>query len=191
MTCDAAARAPRRAVAEGVAIDPTEDKMIPERESHLIFRSPMLAAFLLPLVMPARAPDICIGGEVDTYMRRWYLVPRNKEDGNVYLHQVLRPDDDRALHDHPWPSLSIMLSGGMTEITETGSREIVPGDVIFRGEHCRHRLEAPKEDTWTLFITGPVVRDWGFWCPKGFVPWRDFTAGENGELVGAGCGETE
>jgi hypothetical protein len=49
-------------------------------------------------------------------------------------------------------------------------------------------------EAWTLFLVGPRVREWGFWCPgdgggERFVHWRDFTAGENGERVGKGCGE--
>ena len=31
--------------------------------------------------------------------------------------------------------------------------------------------------------------EWGFHCPKGWVHWRDFTAGKDGEIVGKGCGE--
>ena len=41
----------------------------------------------------------------------------------------------------------------------------------------------------TLFITGPKIRDWGFWCDKGtrFVPWEKFTKnGVPGER-GSGC----
>ncbi len=34
-----------------------------------------------------------------------------------------------------------------------------------------------------------VPRNRGFHCPNGWVPWQEFTAGENGELVGKGCGE--
>jgi hypothetical protein len=47
----------------------------------------------------------------------------------------------------------------------------------------------PGERAVSLFMTGPKVREWGFACPKGWVHWRDFTGGENGELVGRGCGE--
>jgi hypothetical protein len=39
----------------------------------------------------------------------------------------------------------------------------------------------------SLFITGPVVRDWGFHCPKGWVPWQRFTDSRDKGLVGKGC----
>lgn len=43
----------------------------------------------------------------------------------------------------------------------------------------------------SLFIAGPKVREWGFHCPNGWVHWREFTAGDRGELVGRGCGEID
>lgn len=41
---------------------------------------------------------------------------------------------------------------------------------------------------WTLFLFGPVTREWGFHCPEqGWIPWREFTRpGAPGE-VGRGC----
>lgn len=46
-----------------------------------------------------RLPDFVIGDDPDRpYLRRWWIVPRN-EYCNVYLHEILRSDDDRAGHD--------------------------------------------------------------------------------------------
>lgn len=43
---------------------------------------------------------------------------------------------------------------------------------------------------WTIFITARYKREWGFHCPKGWVPWRQFTdATTGGNQIGAGCGE--
>ena len=58
-------------------------------------------------VMARREPDFIIG---DNYLRRWWLIPRNRWL-NVYLHEFRASDDDRALHDHPWASCSIILRG--------------------------------------------------------------------------------
>jgi hypothetical protein len=49
-------------------------------------------------LMDERKPDFVIG---DHYLHRWWVVPRN-EKSNVYLHEILHSDDDRAMHDHPW-----------------------------------------------------------------------------------------
>src|SRR3546814_8204117 len=47
------------------------------------------------LPISLRKPDITIGGEDNPYLRRWYIIPRNRWF-NVYLHEFLRDDDDRA-----------------------------------------------------------------------------------------------
>lgn len=134
-----------------------------------------------------RHPDFVIGDPA--YLRRWWIVPRN-EFQNVYLHEILRDDDDRALHDHPWENVSFVLAGGYREITPEGTFVRGPGDLIRRKAEDSHRLELiDGAPCISLFFTGAKVRDWGFHCPNGWVHWQDFTAGEQGELVGRGCGE--
>jgi quercetin dioxygenase-like cupin family protein len=137
---------------------------------------------------PDREPDFVIGGAERPYMLRWYVLPRN-ETFNVYYRRIVRDDDDRALHDHPWPSFSIMTLGQLREVTADGARIIRAGDCVYRGPEFAHRLAlidgAPAE---TLFVTGPKVRDWGFHCPKGWVHWSDFVAGDDHGNVGRGCG---
>lgn len=134
-------------------------------------------------------PHFVIGESARPYMLRWYIIPRNPLC-NVYLHKFCRDDDDRALHDHPWPSMSLCLKGRIVEETRTGRRLIGIGSVVFRRATFAHRVELPGgRPAWTLFITGPSVREWGFWCPQGWVHWQDFTApGKPGE-TGRGCGE--
>lgn len=138
-----------------------------------------------------RDPDFVIGGKVDPYLNRWWIIPRNSIF-NIYLHQFIRSDEDRALHDHPWPSLSLMLRGRMAKLSDRGWRDIQAGQWRIRSPWFAHSLQLPQEMSglaWTLFITGPRLRSWGFHCPKGWVHWRDFTAGVNGEIVGRGCGD--
>lgn len=145
-------------------------------------------------VAEQRAPDAIIGGEANPYLRRWHLTPRGAGPA-VYLHHFLRSDDDRALHDHPWPSVGLILSGAYIE--HLGPDESVlrtPGDLVARSPEAAHRVEllrdepdAPEKPVWTLFIVGDRLREWGFHCPQGWVHWRDFTAGEHGETVGKGC----
>jgi hypothetical protein len=153
-------------------------------------------------------PHFVVGGKDNPYLLRYYLIPRNPIC-NCYLHCFLRDDDDRALHDHPWRSLSILLKGSYTEITftgytdpNTGERELerrkyYSGSIIPRFAGYAHRVEldsypntSKRIPTWTLFITGPVVREWGFHCPSGWKHWKDFTnfknTGTSGE-TGKGC----
>lgn len=151
--------------------------------------------------MLATDPDFLIGDPENPYIRRWHIW-RVRWLSSLYLHQILRSDDDRALHDHPWATLSIILDGGYIEVTprrhaspgtpDTVTRWHAPGSLIARGPRAAHRLVLPRVPatfTITLFLTGPVVRKWGFWCPRGWVPWQEFTDPENPGLVGPGCGD--
>lgn len=143
-----------------------------------------------------RYPDFIIGSEEDPYMQRWWVIPRNKIF-NIYLHKIEADDDDRALHCHPWFNVSIPLKGEILEHRKGKSlRYMKRFRLYFRSAKAAHRLEigrkmnTPKNGkyAWTLFITGPKIREWGFWCPKGWVHWKDFT-GENKGFIGRGCGE--
>lgn len=148
-------------------------------------------------------PHFNIGHVGSIYMRRWYVIPRNRLF-NIYLHEILRSDDDRALHDHPWVNLSIVLRGGYREIMPWFAPTFLkpvppqeskwrgPGSVVLRMPSQAHRLEvADGTPCWSLFITGPNVRSWGFWCPKGWTHWQNFVDMTNTGAIGPGCGSDE
>jgi hypothetical protein len=60
--------------------------------------------------------DLYIGGVKNPYLLRWHLLPKDKYPINLYLHRMVRDDDARALHDHPWWFMSIILAGGYVEV---------------------------------------------------------------------------
>lgn len=152
-----------------------------------------------------RKPDFMIGTPESPYMRRWWVIPRNRWF-NIYLHNVLRDDDDRALHDHPWWNLSIVLRGGYWEVKPL-YQPLYPdfaldmfhdpnlvrlwrgrGSMVLRRPTDAHRLCLDDgRPSWSLFITGPNRRTWGFWCPKGWKNWRDFCAPGDSSQIGRGC----
>lgn len=136
-------------------------------------------------------PDVIIGKADDHYLHRWFVIPRNPLF-NIYLHHFLRSDDDRALHDHPWWNLSILLDGEYTEHTIPAGgvnvRKVYKaGDIKFRGASSAHRVELHAGSCWTLFITGPRFRQWGFHCPAGWRHWKEFTDPKNPGDIGRGC----
>src|SRR3546814_3928160 len=106
---------------------------------------------------------------------------------NAYLHHSTRSDDDRALHDHPWFNVSIILRGRYLEFvprdqSRCGAWDYNPnhivtlerraGDVAIRlRPRFRHRLVVPDGEAgaWTLFVTGPVLHRWGFYCRLGSI----------------------
>ncbi|AEK09993.1 cysteine dioxygenase [Mycobacterium phage Rey] len=135
-----------------------------------------------------REPDLVLtrdDGQV--YLNRWHVIPRNRFL-NVYLHQFLGSDDDRALHDHPWWFASLILKGGYWEHRKTGwATWRAPGSFAIRRPKTAHRVELDvdtvysfEHDTWlekpawTLIFTGPKIRSWGFHCPQGWTHWRVF-----------------
>ena len=120
------------------------------------------------------SPDRVIGGD---YLQRWYLLPRNHWC-NVYLHKFGRSDDDRALHDHPWYSVSLLLKGELLEHSFNRKRHIPWLWPVCRSAKFAHRLELVKGPVWTLFITGPRIRKWGFYAPHGWCYWRHFLAAD-------------
>ena len=153
-----------------------------------------------------REPDFIIGGKEDPYLRRHWLFPRNLFF-NVYVHEFLRSDDDRAHHDHPWLfNASWLIDGAYIEhvITAGGAlcRSIRPaGSFKFRWGKAPHRLELlqftnlrgqaePPLPCWTVFITGPRVREWGFYCmERGWIHWKAFTSPADKGRIGKGCDE--
>jgi len=137
----------------------------------------------------SRGPDYVIGiDRTPPYLKRWWVIPRNKLF-NIYLHEIQQDDDDRALHDHPWVNMSYVISGGYHEVTKQGTWIVPPGTFRFRRPTTAHRLVlAYGKRTVTLFITGPVIREWGFLCPQGWRHWKDFVAvREGGNDIGRGC----
>lgn len=139
----------------------------------------------------ARQPDFVIGGNDRPYLKRHFLIPRNPVF-NIYVHQFLRSDDDRALHDHPWLfNCSWLLEGDYIEHTPWWVFKRRAGDWKFRWGGAPHRVELMGGDQptpcWTVFITGPRVREWGFHCPKGWIHWRQFTDSRDSGQVGRGC----
>lgn len=153
--------------------------------------------------MERRPPDHVIG---EGYMQRWYVTPWRRwiyldrsygrlaalkgtigrKLPHVYLHYYTGSDDARALHDHPWPSLSWMLRGSMLEhFTTDNWRQgpqvpgrdyyfVMAGDWRYRRAELAHCLELVSADAITLFITGRKKRTWGFFCPQGWRHYRQY-----------------
>jgi hypothetical protein len=161
----------------------------------------------------SRRPDQVIGGWSNPYMLRWWLTPwryiasieaadrtrfQRFVDAlrlpNAYVHEFWRSDDDRALHDHPWANVSIVLDGSYIEHTiDAGGihqRKLRrAGDIVFRFAKRAHRIELVNGTAISLFITGFKTRSWGFHCPEqGWIPWRRFTNPlDGGSTIGPGC----
>ncbi len=125
--------------------------------------------------------------EGSPYLIRWTLI--STPWFRIFLHKILRSDDDRDLHDHPWPFATLLLWGRYTEHVPvhtppewkerrfkpckmiTKSRMFGPGSLIFhKAEDC-HRLDLELSAITT--DRGPPID--GYWQ---FKPvWTLFIAG--------------
>ncbi len=134
----------------------------------------------------SRPPDFVVGNR---QLERWWLIPRNGIF-NLYLHRFNSSDEDRALHDHPWVSLGWILGPeGYNEVTKERIVWRPAGSIVPRLPTTAHCIVLPSTvPVHTLFLTGPVVRQWGFHCPRGWVHWKQFvTEYPGGNSAGRGC----
>ena len=145
---------------------------------------PVVAEWLIKRAQ--RTPYIHIyGKDGDMYMGRWWLFnpyPHPEEQRknwfpiSIRIHHIMRKDEDRELHDHPWNARTIILKGGYTEIREDGKRYFrFSGSTakLKYGEY--HRITyVPPGGTWTLFITGKYRGTWGFLVDGVKVQWRQY-----------------
>jgi hypothetical protein len=133
-----------------------------------------------------------IGRSGQPYLTRWVLLgTRFGEGRKLFLHYFHQSDYAGALHDHPWPFVSLLIWPGYFEhegsyvqppmIYHGGATRVWhrPLSILVRPALWRHRVEIlPGRGCWTLVATGRKARSWGFWCPSGYRPWREHAAVE-------------
>lgn len=114
------------------------------------------------------------GGAV--YMRRWYLETLLF---SLRIHHILTEDpDDGCVHDHPWSFLSLILRGWYRELRVGSAAFPCVGrrnehSIAFRRAESLHRIvEVSPGGAWTLVMTGPKRRSWGYVDEGGWIHWR-------------------
>jgi hypothetical protein len=135
------------------------------------------------------APRWFIGADhLGNYMRRWIA---RCPWGTLRLHNILTSDAGRDFHDHPFNFSSLILSGGYVEHRPgcrcemlgsplrgshrgTDCRFYGPGSVVRRQATDFHRLELVNGPAWTLVVSGPYFRTWGFQTTNGWVDFREY-----------------
>ena len=120
------------------------------------------------------------------YMNRtWLFNPFEQVNGepvvcdrnlpSIRIHHILRADDARHPHDHPWNARTIILRGWYKEIRDGVEYLRQAGDTaeVNFGEY-HHISEVSEGGVWTMFIMGPYQGGWGFLVDGEKVPWRDY-----------------
>ena len=114
-----------------------------------------------------------LGYSEDPYLVRWLAAfPKLF---SIRLHHWRDSDDHRHAHDHDWKFATIVLWGSYTDCTPIygddgllvgwNKETLRAGSIRFRSEHHRHYVDVPK-GAWTLIVTGPKVRKFGFWITR-------------------------
>ncbi len=120
---------------------------------------------------------------ISPYMYRYYLLFKDKVNEqenareipfNLMLHKICLSDPD-DLHDHPWWYATLILKGGYWEITPQGKFWRGPGHFRVSSPESLHRIEIPDgSSSWSLFLRGTKIRQWGFIQDGQWIPHRQY-----------------
>lgn len=176
---------------------------------------PAIADWLIARAKLTPYQHIMSADGTEMYMGRWWLFnPYSRETHKPALwwypwsfriHHIMRPDEDRDLHDHPWNARTIILRGWYTEerlelatsvdmltpgrpllwlpedeIRKLSTVQRSPGDTARLNHGEYHRIDQVSPGgVITLFITSKWRGDWGFLVNGVKVPWRTYTGTDN------------
>lgn len=129
----------------------------------------MLRAFL---ERHTRHDDTIINDQV--YMRRYHVIKTRWF--RLRVHHIRLPDEGRHLHDHPFDFATVVMKGGYWEVL--GDGRFIPhrvGRWFFRQAEMAHAVkEVATGGVWTLVLTGPMRREWGFYVDDAWVHHYDY-----------------
>lgn len=113
-----------------------------------------------------------IGAPGNIYMRRFILLL--PWGATLRLHHIMRSDDDRHLHDHPFDFTSFLLTAGYVETTRGPVPGFIQAHFWPRFSIVRKRAEdlhclSLAGPVWTLVFAGPKRREWGFATERGWI----------------------
>lgn len=104
-----------------------------------------------------------LGNKECPYAYRWVI---NLGLFSIRVHKWVASDDKRAMHDHPYWFFTLVLFGSYDDHSEGKVERLTPCCLRFRRAAHKHYVQPVKTPCWTLLVTGPFVRNWGFY-PNG------------------------
>lgn len=107
-----------------------------------------------------------LGRSDKPYLRRWVL---SLWLFSLRIHHWIGSDDQRCYHDHPWWFLTLILAGGYVDRSPTRRDILRPWSVRLRPAAHQHTVRVRPKGCWSLLLTGPDWRPWGFWVNGKFV----------------------
>ena len=173
---------------------------------------PAIAAWLIARAKRTPYLHIMSADGAEMYMGRWWLFNPYHDQNNqpikrnwfmrllpsIRIHEILLPDEDRHMHDHPWDAQTIILRGWYVEERENPEFDTfvpihpynTPNEVWLRhpgttaplrfGEF--HRITGKsREPVVTMFITFAYRGTWGFKVDGEKIPFREYLAQRQNE----------
>lgn len=128
-----------------------------------------------------RHEDI-LGSDGSLYMRRWRVLGYQAWlpslfGLNLMVHRIVRPDEDREPHDHPWWFVSLLVAGWYVEERTWNGPSVGrmchwftrwPASLVFRAATDWHRIaQLDPRGAWTIVLTGRRAHTWGFLADDG------------------------
>lgn len=99
----------------------------------------------------------------EPHFRRWRIIKYPFIGGGIYLHRLLKSDQDAHCHDHPWDFTSLILYGGYVEYYPDKPAQIfLPLQVNSKKAEEYHKIDLVHGSTYTLVFMGPKRRPWGY-----------------------------
>lgn len=127
-------------------------------------------------------------GRTEDYIHRWSLwLPFGL---SMKIHKIVRPDNDRCEHDHPWWFIRFILHGGYKEVIKGKEYNRLPWRPWFfwRIYPClpsfQHKItKLHKPYNLSFVICGPNRGKWGFITKKGWIHWKKFLNAKKKNVV--------
>ncbi len=82
---------------------------------------------------------------------------------SLLLHHLVAETAHDMCHTHPWWFVALVVRGGYWEFaSSTGWCWRRPGSLLFRRAEWAHNVVTDSRGMWSIVLTGPRVREWGF-----------------------------
>jgi len=126
----------------------------------------------------------------ELYMARWHVI---REDSlasrvlewltgysSIRLHRIMRADNDRDLHNHPFSYRTFVLQGFYAEERQavqdsTLTQWLCSGDTVSTDAASFHRIaDVSYTGVWTLFCMTRDAGTWGFSVDGQFIDSRTY-----------------
>jgi hypothetical protein len=106
----------------------------------------------------------------------------------VYIHRIMKSDEDKHMHDHPWGFYSFILEGAYKEITclapdfdLNNPKELTyySGNLAHHTAEDCHKLTLISSSVLTLVFVYGKRRVWGYQTEQGWIDFKSYRALKN------------